>query len=83
MFHRKYQKRTKKCDAAAIKSAKEYKYVPELIKKIFEEWKLYKTALKRQRPRPQDHPSNVQSTISHTKPNETTDLVKNKRSRFT
>ena len=46
MFHRKYQKRTKKCDAAAIKSAKEYKYVPELIEKILEERKLYTMALK-------------------------------------
>ena len=43
---------------------------------MFEERKLYASALKRQRPQAQDHPSNIQTAIAHTKPYDTTNIAK-------
>ena len=82
IYHRKYRKQSKKWDATPVKDTKHYKYIPELIVAIFEKRKKSADNLKRTICLPDHHPVNIQSTIVHTQPTVTSDLVKNKRSRF-
>ena len=82
IYHRKYRKQTKKWDASPVKCDKEYKYVPDLMQLIFDERKISDHGLKYKRVKPQEHPVNIQGTIAHTIPEETSDIVKKKHSRL-
>ena len=82
IYHRKYRKQTKKWDVTAVKSTKEYKYIPDLMLQIFEERVRSVVPLKHAITLSQDHPSKRQRTIAHTQPDETTNIVMNKCSRF-
>lgn len=82
LYHRKYRKQSKKWDVTPLKTTKTYKYIPELIQAVFEERKASISSMKRPATLPEEHPTNIQHTIAHTQPNNTADIVKNKKSRF-
>ena len=82
LFHRKYRKQSKKWDVTPLKSNKTYKYIPELIQAVFEERMVSVSSMKRPMTLPENHPANIQHTIAHLQPDNTTDIIKNKKSRF-
>ena len=82
IYHRKYRKQSKKWDVTPMKLAKKYTYIPELISSIFQERLTSYTRLKDPRHICDDEPTHIQSTIAHTAPDVTEDIVKSKRSRF-
>lgn len=82
IYHRKYRKQTKKWDVTAVKSTKEYKYIPDLMQQIFEERMMSAAPLKQPITLAQDHPAKRQRTIAHTQPDETVNIATNKSSRF-
>ena len=82
LYHRKYRKQSKKWDATPLKSNKTYKYINELVQAVFEERMVSVSSIKRPMTLPEDHPANIQHTIAHLQPDNTTDIVKNKKSRF-
>ena len=82
IYQRKYRKQTKKWDVTAVKSTKEYKYIPDIILQIFEERKISLAPLKHPVTLSQDHPSKRQNTIAHIQPNDTAIIALNKCSRF-
>ena len=79
LYHRKYRKQSKKWDATPLKSNKTYKYIHELVQ---EERMMSVSSIKRPMTLPEDHLANIQHTIAHLQPDNTTDIVKNKKSRF-
>lgn len=82
IYHRKYRKQSKKWDITPVKLAKEYKYIPELMKSIFQEQAVISARLKNPRVIYDNDPTHIQSTIAHTAPDITEDIVKHKCSRF-
>ena len=82
LFHRKYRKQSKKWDVTPLKSNKTYKYIPELIQAVFEERTVSISSMKRAITLPENHPTKIQHTIAHLQPDNTIDIVKNKKSRF-
>ena len=82
LYHQKYRKQSKKWDATPLKAAKKYKYIPKLIQAVFEERKASIASLKRCATLSDNHPVNIQHTIAHLPPDNTLDIVKNKKSRF-
>ena len=82
IYHHKYQKASKKWDATATLESKKYQYIPPLLKAIHEERSSSLHTTKSILQVPDCHPTKLQSTIAHTIPDTTTNLVKNKLSRF-
>ena len=78
-YHRQYRKQTKNWDVVKILEAKEYKYIPDLMKAIQHNWEQYKIEM----PIDAQHPTNIQRTIAHTQPPDTHTIVNKKKSRFT
>ena len=81
-YHRKYRKQSKKWDVTPVKVKKDYKYIPELISAIFEARKESHGTLRAKKYVQDDHPVNIQATIAHCLSQPTTDIVSNKKSRF-
>lgn len=82
IYQRKYRKQSKKWDVTPLKEDKQYSYIDEMMLAVFEEQKKTCIPLKRSLPLPDEHPQNIQGTIAHTQPNNTSDIVKNKKSRY-
>ena len=82
IYHRKYRRQSKKWDVTPVKENKHYKYIPQLIAAIFTQRMTSADTLKQTIHLPNHHPANIQSTIAHTRPGDTADIVKTKRSRF-
>jgi len=59
IYHRKYRKQIKKWDVSPVKCDKAYKYIPDLVHTVFEEWKMSNHGLKCKRAMPQEHPANI------------------------
>lgn len=74
VYHQKY--------VTPLKTVKKFKYIPELIQAVFEEWKAYISSMKCCcATLSENHPINIQHTIAYLEPGNTIDIVKNKKSR--
>ena len=82
LYQRKYRKQTKRWDVTPLLVSKDYSYIPRLMEAISRERANSDENLKHKQAKPLDHPSNIQKTIGHRPPEKTSELVANKRSRF-
>ena len=62
--------------------AKDYKYIPELLKEIFLQWESSSSNMKSRTTASQDNPMNIQLTIAHVQSPDTATIVNKKQSRF-
>ena len=81
-YHRRYQKQTHNWDVVQLMEAKDYKYIPELLKEIFLLWECSTFTMKSCLTASQDNPINIQPTIAHIQPPDTATIVNKKQSRF-
>ena len=82
MHHRKYRKQSKKWDVTPLLAPKQYQYIPELLSTISKERENSTVTLKHKDPVLTTQPSAIQRTIAHKPPEDTAELVANKRTRF-
>ena len=81
-YHRRYRKQTRNWDVVQVMEAKDYKYIPELLKEIFLLWECSTFTMKSRLTASQDDPMNIQPTIAHVQPPDTATIVNKKQSRF-
>ena len=82
IYHRKYRKQTKKWDVTPVMANKKYNYIPELMESVRLMRHRTTFTLRSKNVLAEDHPSRRQTTIAHTAPSSTDELIRNKRSRF-
>ena len=82
MYQRKYRKQSKRWDVTPILASKDYSYIPKLMDVISRERASSDVNLKHKQLEPLHHPNNIQKTIGHRPPENTSELVATKLSRF-
>ena len=55
-YHRRYRKQTCNWDVVQVMQAKDYKYIPELLKEIFLQWESSSSNMKSRATASQDNP---------------------------
>ena len=82
VYHRKYRKQSKKWDVTPVLTPKKYEYIPQLLKVIFAERENSPSNMKLKEALPVEHPGRIQHTIAHVAPSSTSQLISNKKTRF-
>ena len=82
IYARKFRKQSRKWDATPTLVKKKYDYIPSMIKEIESQRSMGSFALKHPLLQPTQHPTRIQATIGNTEPLSTTDIIRNKKSRF-
>lgn len=82
IYHRKYRKQSKKWDVTPTLKSKTFAYIPDIIREVEMERERNGFKIKNQVELHSDHPARIQSTIAHTVPLPTSELVLKKKSRF-
>jgi len=78
-YYRRYRKQTKHWDVVKVLEAKEYKYIPELMKAIQHNWEQSVFTMKSKQLVDAQHPVNIQQTIAHIQPPNTCITVNEKK----
>lgn len=82
VYHRKYRKQTKKWDVTPVLEEKKYEYIPEIMECVRVMRIQSTVSLRHKGVLSVNQPARRQSTIAHTAPTPTDELVSSKRSRF-
>ena len=82
MYHQQYCKQTKYWDAVKVLQAKEYGYIPDLIKEILQFWKDSSFNMKTKSVTNDSYPLHIQSAIANVPPPETQTIANNKKPQF-
>ena len=79
IYHRKYRKQTKKWDVTPVHCQKKYSYMKDLVAEIL---RLREESDKITRSMISNHPHNIQLTIGHVQPPETSQILSNNSQGF-
>ena len=82
VYHRKYRKQTKKWDTAPVRCPKMYSYMDDLVADIIRLREKSDQTTRSKVTLPSNHPRNLQLTIGHVPPPETSEILSTKQSRF-
>ena len=82
IYHRKYRNQTKKWDVTPVLEEKKYEYISELMEGVRAMRIQSTVSLHYKGVLLENHPAKKQSTIAHSVPTPTGELVQNKRSGF-
>ena len=78
VYHRKYRKQSKKWDVTPTLTTKKFLYIPKLLHEIDLERESHGNRNKSSVVLPSYHPAQIQSTIGHTEPLATSEIVAKK-----
>ena len=79
---RKYRKQTKKWDVTLVRCPKKYSYMKDLVAQILKFREPSDQTTRSEVTLISNHPHNIQLTISHIQPPETSEILSTKQSRF-
>ena len=82
IYHRKYRKQTKKWDVTPVQCPKKYSYMKDLVAEILKLRELSDQTTRSKVALISNHPCNIQLTIGHIQPPETSEILSTKQSRF-
>ena len=82
IYHRKYRKQTKKWDVTPVRYPKNYCYMKDLVAEIFRLREESDQTTRSKVALISNHPCNIQLTIGHVQPPETSEILSTKQSRF-
>ena len=82
IYHRKYRKQTKKWDITPVRCQKKYSYMKDLVAEILRLREESDQITRSKVALISIHPRNIQLTIGHVQPPETSEILSNKQSRF-
>ena len=82
IYHQKYSKQTKKWDVTSVCCQKKYSYMKDLVAEILRLREESDQITRSEVALISIYPRNIQLTIGHVQPPETSEILSNKQSRF-